>query len=108
MVLSALAWLVSQEAPDPNGITSILGQLGAVGLVVAYAYWRQRHSDELLKQRDAVIVEMTNLMITQTVPALEKAASASNEVRMALERIIEAQRRGEYAPIDHERRARDR
>jgi ribosomal protein L17 len=78
-----------------------------VGAVVAYAYWRQRHADDLLKQRDATIAEMTKTMIELVVPTLEKTASSSNEVRHALERIIEAQRRGDYASTD-ERRIRER
>lgn len=99
--------IVAQAVPDsPSDVTTLVGQLGAVGLVVAYAYWRQRHADGLLKDRDATIAEMTKTMIESVVPALEKTAAASNEMRTAMERIIEANRRGDYGNDD--RRARDR
>lgn len=103
-VSGLLAVLLAQEVPGTgDSITSLLGQLGAVGLVVAYAYWRQRHADELLKQRDATIAEMTKTMIESVVPALEKVAAAGNEQRAALERMIDAQRRGEYGRPDDRR-----
>lgn len=108
--LVGVAGVLLAQVPDAAGdraITTLIGSGITGGTLLAYAWWRQRHGDELLKQRDETIVKLTQLLIDQqdsttqlmvdkVVPALERTASASNEMRAALERVIDTQRRGGY------------
>lgn len=105
-LVGVLGTLVAQAVPSDSQITTLIGSGITGGTVLAYAWWRQRHADELLKQRDATIAEMTKTVIEMVVPALEKTAASNVETRHALERIIEAQRRGEYDRSDEHRRGR--
>lgn len=105
LVVGVSAAVVAQQVPGGEGaITTLIGSGITGGTVLAYAWWRQRHSDELLRQRDATIAEMTKTMIELVVPAMEKQIASNNETNRALERIIEAQRRGEYDRYDERRR----
>lgn len=106
--IGAAGVLLAQAAPvsdSSTAITTLIGSGITGGTLLAYAWWRQRHGDELLRQRDATIEAMTKTMIEEVVPVLRDVLHASQEQRRALEQVIEAQRRGEY---DSDRRTRDR
>lgn len=110
MFRMGLAWVggtvLAQAAPTGDtAITTLIGSGITGGTVLAYAWWRQRAADELLKQAIAAKDEMAKGMIDQVVPVLRDVVNAQNETRATQERVLEVLRREGY---EHDRRNRDR